>query len=213
MANFSVLWQEVRTAIGERTDIDTEIKTALNDAVVDLVLMFPIRQAVVSETFTTSENVTEYELNDTCLDVITVRNDTDAELLESGDYLEYATLDFEDSDSTGTPTLWFVDGDNLYLYNSTPDDTGFEITYRYVRRYADMSDDEDTFPLPREWERPAKLLAKSYIFELLGQNEKAIAAYQQGIAIAGSRKKVGGWGELLRGDNRIDLGAHLDRDF
>jgi len=205
MSSFGTLWQEVRTSIGERTDIDTIIKTALNDAVIDLTMTFRIRQAIASDTLITSAGVSKYELKDNCIDVITVRNDTDAELLSPGDYLEYASLDHEDVDSLGTPLKWFVDADDIYLYSNTPDDSSFEITYRYVKRFSDMSDDTDLFPLPREWERPAKLFAKSYVFELLGQNDKALRAYQQGTAIAGSRKKAGAWSELLRGDNRIHV--------
>jgi hypothetical protein len=206
------MWKEVRKGIGGRTDLDTELKQALNDAVVDLVLTFRVRQAVASETFTTETDTYAYDLNSYCLDVITVRNDTDAVLLDSGDYISFASVDYADSDATGTPSLWFVDGTQLYLYNSTPDNTGFSITYRYLKRYAEMTDDNDVFPLPREWERPSKLFAKSYMFELLGQNEKAIAAYQQGVAIARSRVLEGGWGEKLRGDNRVDMGYTTMQD-
>jgi hypothetical protein len=212
MANFGVLWAEVKKGIGDRSDLDTEIKAALNDAVLDLILQFRIRQAVEQEIIVTSDLVYEYPLNPNCMDVITVRNDTDAVLLDKGDYTSFASIDFADADSTGTPSLWFVDMDSLFLYNSTPDDTGFEITYRYVKRFPPMAADADTFPIPREWERPAKLWAKSYVLELLGQSEKAMAAYAQGTAVAASRKREGAWGELLRGDNRIDMGLNYDQE-
>lgn len=213
MSTFSTLWQEVRLGIGNRKDIDTEIKAAMNDAVIDIVMTFKIRQAVAHETVTTDAEVSQYELNENCLDVISVRNDTDAVPLTKGDKLDYDSHDYEDADSTGTPNFWFVDEDSIYFYGSTPDDTGFELTYSYVKRFEDMSGDSDAFPLPREWERPAKLFAKSYVFELLGQNQKAVAAYQQGVAVARTRKAADAWGELLRGDNRINMSSVSDEGF
>ena len=176
MSNFATIWHEVRLGIGKRLDIDDEIKAAVNDAVIDLTMTFRIRQAVYGEEFDTVSGTNAYELNSTCLDVIDVRNETETTMLSPGDFLDFGNQDYEDSDSFGEPSLWFVKGTELYLYSNTPGDDGYVITYRYVRRFAAMSGDDDLFPLPREWERPSKLLAKSYIFELLGQNEKAIAA-------------------------------------
>jgi hypothetical protein len=207
------MWTEVRLAIGNRTDIDTEIKRAVNDATIDVVLQFRVRQMIQKASFTTSYDTSVYSLDANCLDVIDVRNDTDAVMLEKGDYLSYASTNFEDTNSLGTPSMWVVDGTSLALFNSPPDDTDFDITYRYLRRPALMSADANIFPLPREWERPTKLFAKSYVFELLGQAEKAMAAHAQGTAIARSRKGEAAWGELHRGDNRIDLGQYSDEGF
>jgi hypothetical protein len=198
------MWQEVRKGIGDRRDIDTEIKAAVNDAMVDVSLMFRINELIRNETITTSDGVNAYDLTTEAYDVISVRNDDDEVLLEPGDYASYAATSYGDSDANGTPTLWFVENRQLYLYNNTPDDSDFDLTYRYIYRNADMTDGS-TFPLPREWERPVKLFAKSYIFELLGQNEKAIAAHQQGMAIANSRRQFSGLREIYKGDNRIDM--------
>lgn len=212
MARFSTLWTEVRRAVGQRADIDTEIKAAMNDAVVDLILMFKIRQAIDSVTFLPDATEGAHTLDPTVLDVISVRDDTNNVLLTPGDYMDYAQFDPTDTDEFGTPTMWFVDKDKLYLYNAIPDGTD-TITYRYLRRFAVMTGATDTFPLPREWERPAKLLAKSYVLELLGQSEKALAAHQQAMAISNMRVQQGGWGEKLKGDNRIDIGQYNDEGF
>jgi hypothetical protein len=205
MATFSGLWQEVRTAIGERTDIDTNIKSAVNDAMVDLVLMFRIREMISSTTDTTSEGENALELDTNVYDVISVRNDDDDVTLEKGDWHEYDNLDNDDSDAYGTPTKWFVDGMNLILYSQTPDDSDFSITYRHLSRPDDMINNTDAFPLPREWERPCKLLAKSYVFELLGQNEKAVAAYQQMTAEVASRKSMDYFQKILSKTATVDF--------
>ena len=213
MAVFSSLWQEVRKGTGDREDLDTEIKSAVNDAVIDISGMFPIRQLVSPETLVTEEGINAYELDDTVVvDVLNVRNTTDTVPLVKGDWYEYDSADFANSNSYGAPRKWFVQGISLYLYSSTPDGSEREITYRYIRRVPDMVEDTDPFQLPREWERPVKLLAKSYVFELLGQNEKAIASYQQMLAVAGSRKASEYWEKIKAKTSSVDFGYYADGD-
>ncbi len=206
MAQFAALWAEVKKSIGDRIDLDTEIKSAVNDATVDLGMMFPIRQLIIKASFTTETGVSQYELDTAVLDVIDVRNDTDVVLLSKGDSREYDFLDYANADKTGTPKKWFVDGNNLIIYNSTPDTTGFTISYRYLLRVADMSSDTDPFPLPRQWERPAKLLAKSYMFELLGQSQQAVSAHQQMMATVVTRKSVNYWEKIHSKEASVAFG-------
>ena len=70
-----------------------------------------------------------------------------------------------------------------------------------------MSDNTDVYPLPREWERPNKLLAKSYVFEVLGQGDMAAAAYQQMTAIVGARHSEGYYEKINAKDSTVDFGT------
>ncbi|MHC4337389.1 MAG: phage adaptor protein [Planctomycetota bacterium] len=205
MATFGTLWQEVRKGTGDRDDIDTEIKSSFNDAIVDISLMFPIREILTNAVLTTDTNVNKYALEDAVLDVVSVRNNTDAVPLTKGDWYEFDSLDYGDTTKTGTPTRWFVDGNDLTVYADTPDGTGFEISYRYIKRATDLVDDADLFSLPREWERPTKLLAKSYVFELLGQRNEAVAAFQQMTAVVSGRKSVGYWEKVYSKTASVDF--------
>jgi hypothetical protein len=80
------------------------------------------------------------------------------------------------------------------------------MTYRYMAKPTNMTANTDTFPLPREWERPTKLLAKSYVFEMLGQSQEAVAAFQQMMAIAGTRKPYRYWEQIHSKDSRMNFG-------
>ena len=212
MSNFGDMWQEVRLSVGDRKDIDTEIKSALNDAMIDIGMMFRIRQLITPNTITTTEGDTEYVLATEVLDVINVRNDDKHIPLEKGDSHEYDSLEHDNSDKYGEPRKWFVDGNNLVLYNQTSDDSEFSVTYRYVLRLSDMINNADVFPLPREWVRPTKLLAKSYVFELLGQGDKALAAFQQMSATVATRN-IGGYYEKIHAKtSSVDFGYYVE-DF
>lgn len=204
MAVFSDLWQEVRTAVGEREDIDAIIKSAVNDAMVDLILLFHIRQGVLSVTQITAQLTNLYSLEDNVLDVINVRNDTDSVPIEKGDWYEYDSMDLS---AEGTPTKWFVEGNYLVLYSNSPDADGITFTYRYMYRPEDMVDNADPYPLPREWERPNKLLAKSYVFEVLGQSDMAAKAYQQMTAIVGARHTDSYYEKINAKDSSVDFGS------
>lgn len=208
MAQFSTLWHEVRKSIGDRTDLDTEIKSAVNDAVVDIGMIFRIRELVSRATFATEEGLNRYALDDNVLDVITARNDTDTIPLVKGDRHEYDSLDYGNSAKYGTPRKWFVDGNDLVIYASTPDVSGYTVSYRFLLRKPAMVEDTDSFPLPRQWERPTKLLAKSYVLEILGQSDEAVAAYQQMMATVGARKSVGYWEKIHSQTASVDFGIH-----
>jgi hypothetical protein len=209
------MWQEVRKSIGDRRDLDTELKKAMNEATQDIAAMFRVRNVIQNGSFTTTEGVATYSLGDEVYDVINARNDTDDVPLFPGDQTEYDALPANDSDDYGTPNKWFVDGEDLIIYNAVPDDTNFDITYRYIYRLPDMVGDTTVFPLPREWERPAKLLAKSYMFELLGQSDKAIAAYQQAVAIGAARHNDKYFRDIHNQDARADFSSpyHSDQGF
>jgi hypothetical protein len=211
MAEFSTLWQEVRLSIGQRLDIDTEIKAAVNDAMVELPLLFDIPEAQGSATFTTVAETNTYDVTDTVKEIISVRNVTDAVPLTLGDAEDMSKTDFEDADQVGTPTKWYPayrpNQAYIILYANTPDDSDFEIRYQYIKRFADMADDTDVFPYPREWERPLKLLAKSYVLELLGQSDKALQAFQQCTGVVNMRTGPRGRADIERGDNRINFDA------
>jgi hypothetical protein len=198
MSTFADIYNEVKLGTGNRSDIIDNIKQAVNEATLDMLLMFRIRHFIESTTITTSSTagVATYALDETVYDILTVRDDDNDVPLTPGDTLEYDSIPRSSSSDYGTPTKWLIDGRNLVLYNNVPDDSEFSITYRYLRRLTPMSTDSDTFPLPFEWERPTKLLAKSYVFELLGQNEKALAAYQQAMAVASTRKPDKYWRDM-----------------
>jgi hypothetical protein len=210
------MWQEVRKGIGGRTDIDTEIKNALNEATLDISMMFRIRELIQFGSADMVDGNTVLDtLGDDILDVISVRDDTDAVPLKHGTIEQFDSLDYEDTDSEGTPTQWVVDGSYLRVFNPTPDDGGNTISYRYVTRLTEMTADTTPFVLPREWERPAKLLAKSYVFELLGQNEKAIAAFQQMQALVASRNTYKYFEDIYNTRAQVSLsyGAGTDEGY
>ncbi len=206
MATFEEMYGEVRKSIGNRTEIDTEIKCAVNDAMVDIAMMFRMRTRTLSKTIILQNGINAYELDAAVLDVISVRNVTDDTPVHKGDYLEFATLDNDNSDDYAVPTKWFVDGNYLYLYNATPDDSEDEFIYRYLDKPPDMVNSGDVFPLPREWVRPTKLLAKSYVFELLGQGQEAVQAYQQMVAIVSARKPTRYWEQIHAQESSMNFG-------
>jgi hypothetical protein len=174
--------------------------------------MFRIRQQTRQVTFNGSGGVNSELLDPNVLDVLSVRDDDTPRLLTQGDMTEFQRTDSANEDIQGEPTKWVVDGDTLYVYLNTPD-ISYQFTYRYLHRPPDMTSNTDLFPLPREWERPCKLLAKSYVFGILGQPERAMAAYQEMLTHVQMRRPEGYVRDMNNDEAMVNMGGENRREW
>ena len=179
MTTFATLQDEVQYHIRQRPDLNSFVKSKLNEAILDVMLLVQPPEFQSTTPISTVANTSAYNLqaSDDALAILGVRNGTTSvkanRRLVRGSYEEFDEMDQDTSvaNVTGQPTKWFRYANQIILYNKIPDAV-YSITVRILERPTTLSADADTFPLELEWQEPVVLRAASKIWALLGDQDR-----------------------------------------
>ena len=197
MATLSTIRTRVKFQLGGKANIDTQIDDNINSAIYQLIMEMKPQEKwaeVILETNTTTATA-EYAFNQSTggvwgaaqtatledvLAILMVRNDTkDVEIRRGGNHdYNNSRNDTTVSGNTGDPHAWTRRGNTFVLYNRLPNTTARSLTVTYLQRPAELTADTNTFPLNREWERPAELLATAFVWQDLNNPQMAAARMQ-----------------------------------
>ena len=179
MTTFAQLQDEVQYHIRQRPDLNSFVKSKLNEAVLDVMLLVRPPEFQSTTSISTVANTSAYNLQatDDVLAVLGVRNGTTTvkanRRLVRGSYEEFDEMNQDTAvDSvTGQPTRWFRYANQIVLYNKIPDAV-YSITVRVLERPTALSADADAFPLELEWQEPVVLRAASKMWALIGDQDR-----------------------------------------
>jgi len=196
MTTFLQIQNEVQYHIRQRTDLITYVKSKINQAVLDVMLLVKPPEFFSTVTITTTTQTPDYDILATS-DVLAVLGatllntniDSNDRRLIRGNWREFDAMDqdFTDSNNIGRPRKYFRYANEIILYNKVPDDNdgnNWSIQVRMLLRPTVLSADADTFPLNAEWEEPTVLRAAYKLFTLTGDRERreeTMALFQESI--------------------------------
>lgn len=175
---------DVALAIGNRTDLDTQIAAAVNAAYKDITTRnqffgkaFPGFRYAFPELdgayeTTTVDGTAYVSKPDSCLLVYSVHDDeNDRKLTYLTPRLYWEKAGRADTASEGQPSTWTPYGHYLYLY-PTPDGA-YDITEYYRMKVEELTDSTDVTLIGEEWDEPIARLAMVYMMERLKMFEEA----------------------------------------
>jgi hypothetical protein len=197
MTTLATIRTRVKFQLGGRSNIDTRIDDNINAAIYQLIMeMKP--QEMQTEVIlkpNTSTATAEYAFNDSTatvwatgqdtattdvLAILMVRDDTDDVEITRGGLVDYnrARQDTTTASNTGKPRRWTRRANTLILYDKLPDTSARTLTVTYLKRPTELSADADTFPLNREWEKPAEYLTTAICWQDLNRPDLSGAGMQ-----------------------------------
>jgi hypothetical protein len=183
MATLSSLKTEVQFEIGNRLDLTTQVTSALNRAILEVVMLVRPPEQFTTFDITGVAGQANYDIkttNRTLAIIGVIDNDNDRRMFR-GSFQEYDEMD---PTSTGTPNKWFRYGNNIYLYNRVPEGSE-DITVRIIQRPVALSGDSDSFPLGLEWEDAVVARASFKMLTLLGMRDRATLKNDEFLQSAG----------------------------
>lgn len=192
MTTFLTLQTEVQYQLRQRTDLLTFVKSKLNSALLDVMLLVKPPEFQSTTAITTSAGTAAYDLGGQAEDVLAVLGvsidaasiSREQRRLGRGTFEEYDEMD---TSKTGVPQKWFRYANDLVLYNKVPDNndgSNYALTVRILERPTVMSANADVFPLQSEWEEPVVLRAISKMFTLMGdagRKQLADSLFQESV--------------------------------
>ena len=179
MTTFAQLQDEVQFHIRQRPDLSSFVKSKINEAILDVMLLVRPPEFQSTTPIATVNGTSAYNLQatDDVLAILGVRNGTTTvksnRRLKRGTYEEFDEMD---QDTTvagvkGVPQKYFRYANQIVLYDKIPDAV-YSITVRVLERPTALSLDADVFPLELEWQEPVVLRAAQKMFALKGDEAR-----------------------------------------
>lgn len=193
---------EVSTLSNAQTPA-TQTRDFINDTCFEMAQKLKTQRFLKQGTITTANGTSAYNLASDA-EINSLLGDS---VLESGSEQPLRETDYtypltHGRDATGQPTCYYRAGNQLVLY-PTPD-AAYTVQYSYLIKPADLLDDDDTSPLPPEWEKVLILGAQARLEKFLGEPDAAEQSYMLYLDSMGQLRKRGSLkpGARIRGSYR-----------
>lgn len=155
---------EVKFRLGNRTDADSQITSAVQFAYDELAtsLRIPETEESAVLTLTTASTVSTYAMPSDLIYPVTIKNITDSERLEPMSIRDYDRI--RDISTTGKPVkyCWYR---NELIIQPPNDTTPRTLQMRYAKRLPALSTAASVSALPREWD---EVIIQGAYFRMLG---------------------------------------------
>lgn len=167
---FTQATEEVKIAVANRTDIDTQIERALNFAYIDVATTFRHYELEVLRQATLTSAVRRYTLPSDLRTILSVRDDTNGCKLEKVNYTEF---DVQATRGSG-PAKRYARFGNIIELDPTPA-AAATLLLRHTLRVPEVSG-SSVFLTSAEWDEAIVLGAIWRIMKRLNEHEKAESA-------------------------------------
>lgn len=164
---------QIQKELGDRTDINSVIDDQINYAVYEIADTLKIEELRKEDAITPVDGTYEYTLPTDLYSIEQVYILPDQHVIEQKDIKRRDKVAVT---TTGKlPRWWSRVNRTISIYNPTPDGDTPTMTIRYMKLPTALSDDTDSHELSADMERGVRLLATSYVFGILNQEERAAA--------------------------------------
>jgi hypothetical protein len=173
MGSYNDIETEVKSRLGERTDIDARLVTWINDAYFELMLSprFRFYELEKQATMQTINTLAAYDLPTDLWFILDIRDFDNGTKLRLGHWSQFDKT----SVTYGRPVRYAHFADTVEL-DPVPDDV-YDMILRYKYRPPELSEGSSTV-LPREWDELIVALATQKGWEALENTDKAVVAAQ-----------------------------------
>lgn len=175
---------EVKFRLGNRSGVDANITTAVQQAYDELVTSVRVPENQETAVMTTADTVATVAVPTDLYAPLALRNATDGERLQPLSVRNYDRI--RDTTTTAKPThyLWWR---NEITFWPTPDATARTILMRYMKRLPTLSATSTTTALAREWDEVVAQGAFFRMLRWLGLKEEAAVEQQEYLSMVGRR--------------------------
>jgi hypothetical protein len=170
---------QVKTEIGERSDVDDLIDDQYNYAIQELCTMYEHPVLQKSATMTTTANEYFYLLPSDYHGIKGVYDETnDREIIQAPKWSFESVNESTETGENG-PRTYAIYNRRLFLWNQIPSVSTISIRIDYWARHGELSADGDATLLPLLWHRGARLKATAFTMRILNMDDKAAAREQE----------------------------------
>lgn len=171
---------EVQT---KRDDLDAYIKSAINDAILDIALAAEPHELADLQTITaTTAGTTGYTLDSDLVAIqsvvlTNVNNYNRPKTLERGTVHEWLRRSRNSADR-GVPGKWVRRGNTIHIFDRVPDTNDgdqYAVEIAYIKRPATLTNTTDTSGLDDEYDESIIIMASAKVFRKIQDFEKAAA--------------------------------------
>lgn len=186
---------DLRKVIGARGSGGEWIDRKINQAYEEVSGAIEFKALYDFQTFVTVDGLAVYDLEDDCIGVLSVVDQTNDKRLTRIELKDYYNKN-PDSDVEGMPDEYARSGDCIYLW-PTPSTSDWSYRILYIKRPAHLATPTATTVLPPTWDTAIHLLGCHYALLDLASSEiefiKAQAYFDRAMGSMRSRKKDRDW--------------------
>lgn len=167
---------DLKFRIGNRTDIDAQLTTAIQYAYDELTTSIRVPETQETAVLQTSDGVATVAVPDDFYAPVSIRNTTDGQRLKPITARQYDNL--LDTTITAMPTsyMWWR---NEITWIPTPDATVRIFQLRYLKRLAPLNVSTSLSALPREWDEVIVVGGLYRLYSWLGLKQESQSALME----------------------------------